>query len=83
MESPPPSNTTYNMAIIAVPRYPPADELDDILKAQLIFDYFVEEGKEHLSARNYYNLLAKVRGGQSDVVRPTNECESPRNILNC
>lgn len=69
VDTSPARNTTYSQAIIAVPKYPPAEELDELLKVQLIFDKFVDEHKDHLSAKNYFALLHRVKGSNTEVVR--------------
>ena len=69
VDTSPPRNTTYSQAIIAVPKYPPAEELDELLKVQLIFDKFVDEHKDHLSAKNYLALLHRVKGSDAEIVR--------------
>lgn len=77
MDSSPERNTNYSQAIIAVPKYPPAEELDELLKVQLIFDKFVDDHKDHLSKSNYFSLLRRVKGNDTQLVSmslPSSPC---------
>ncbi|XP_026190324.1 LOW QUALITY PROTEIN: uncharacterized protein LOC113146614 [Cyclospora cayetanensis] len=82
VDTSPPPNTTYNQAIIAVPKYPPAEELDELLKVQLIFDKFVEAHKDHLSAKNYFSLLQRVKGSDADLSQWEQLCEYFNDAVN-
>ncbi|KFH10879.1 EF hand domain-containing protein, partial [Toxoplasma gondii MAS] len=66
IERAPQPGQSYSYAIVAVPRYPPAEELDDVLKTQLVFDYFNKEGKDYLSKSEFIAFLNKLRDSQAD-----------------
>ncbi|PHJ22833.1 ef hand domain-containing protein [Cystoisospora suis] len=66
VENRPQPGQSYTYAIVALPRYPPPDELDDLLKTQMVFDYFNKEGKEYLTKTEFLALLNKVRDSQAD-----------------
>ncbi|KAL8270368.1 hypothetical protein Esti_005692 [Eimeria stiedai] len=82
VDTSPPRNTAYSQAIIAVPKYPPAEELDELLKVQLIFDKFVDDHKDHLSAKNYFTLLRRVKGSDADLSQWEQLCEYFNDAVN-
>ncbi|CDJ45703.1 EF hand family protein, related [Eimeria brunetti] len=71
-----------SQALIAVPKYPPADELDEMLKVQLIFDKFAEEHADKLTAKDYFQLLRKVKGSDADTSQWEQLCEYYNEAVN-
>ncbi|PFH34767.1 EF hand domain-containing protein [Besnoitia besnoiti] len=66
VEHSPQPGQSYSYAIVALPRYPPPDELDDVLKTQMVFDYFNKEGKDYLTSTEFIAFLKKLRDSQAE-----------------
>ncbi|CDJ37889.1 EF hand domain-containing protein, putative [Eimeria tenella] len=82
VDTSPAPNTSYSQAIIAVPKYPPAEELDEMLKVQLIFDKFVDDHKDKLTAKNYLALLRRVKGSDTELTQWEQLCEYYNDAVN-
>ncbi|KAF8822497.1 EF hand domain-containing protein [Cardiosporidium cionae] len=72
----------YRYAIVALPRYPPADELEESAKIQLIFDYYNKDGDEFWNEEEFRLMYSELKGYSFEEQKWSDLCDYYNDIVN-
>ncbi|KAF8821115.1 EF hand domain-containing protein [Cardiosporidium cionae] len=76
------SGQCYRYAIAALPRFPPADELEESVKVQLIFDYYNKDGDEFCNEEEFKRMHSELKGYSLEEQKWPDLCEYYNDIVN-